>query len=342
MMTNFVSTLSLRSAPRTDFNELQTSLARASREVATGRLDDPGAVLGARTSRSVELRTEDGLIGRLIASNGVANARMDQSQAALDGIVDGANGILEALTALPPSSTAVEALGIEGRAALEQLVVGLNASNGRSYLFGGINADVRPINEYDTGARAAVEAAVTAAFGSATIPPGTGPAAVNAFLTGPFAAEFADPAWANNWSNASDTNIENEIEDGFVVETSVNANEQPFRDLAMAYTMLGHIGMENLRSDARQVIIDRAISLAGEAVEEIVKLQAELGLTQNAVTDAVDRMEAQQVIIVQQLAAYEAVDPAEAKTEIDRLTLQIEMSYALTARLANLSILNFA
>ena len=41
-------------------------------------------------------------------------------------------------------------------------------------------------------------------------------------------------------------------------------------------------------------------------------------------------------------STLEGVDPYEAKVRFDQLSTQIEMSYALTVRLSNLSILNYA
>lgn len=342
MVTSYVSSLTLRSAPRIALSEHQSDLVRASREVATGRLDDPGLALGPRVSRSMELRIEDGLMDRLITSNGLADARMRQTQNALDGIVAEANKVLQSITALPPSTTAVSALVTEARAALDQLVVALNASNGRTYLFGGTNAAERPIADYDGAPRAAVEAALVGAFGGASIPPLETPANVAAFITTNLAPVFDSPSWETVWSSASDTPLTTEAEPGFVLETSISANERPFRDLAMAYTMLGQLGIGDLRSDSRQVVIDSAFELIGSAISDVVQLQSELGLSQQAVERATARLHDDKLVVARQLSSLEAVDPAEAKVEVDRLSLQIEMSYALTARLSRLSLLNFA
>jgi flagellar hook-associated protein 3 FlgL len=47
-------------------------------------------------------------------------------------------------------------------------------------------------------------------------------------------------------------------------------------------------------------------------------------------------------ILETRIGALEGVDPMEAKVRIDTLTTQIEMSYALTVRFLEMSILNYA
>ena len=63
---------------------------------------------------------------------------------------------------------------------------------------------------------------------------------------------------------------------------------------------------------------------------------------QNQVTDATNRLKAQQTILQTRIGTLEGVDPAEAKVQIDQLTTQIEMSYSLTGKLLQISLLNYA
>lgn len=342
MQTSFISTRTLRAAPRVALGDHQSGLARAMREIATGRHDDTGLALGSATGRAVDLRIEDTRLSRYVVSNGLVDARMEQTQRVLDDVLSRADDVLQALTALPPSSTAVSALVIEARDALDNLLAHLNTSDGRVFLFGGVNAAERPLADYDAAPAAAVDAALTAAFGAATVPPGATPAQMATFLAGDFANVFSPAGWAGAWSAAADRPLDAEIERGRVVDASVSANREAFRELAMGYTMLADLDLETIRSDTRQVVIDTAVETLGDAVADVVALKAELGLAQRTVEEATGRHETELSIVRQRLEAFEGVDPAEAKTRADTLTTQIEMSYALTARIARLSILDFA
>ena len=66
------------------------------------------------------------------------------------------------------------------------------------------------------------------------------------------------------------------------------------------------------------------------------------GACRAQVSSATDRVKAQQAIVEDRIGTLEGVDPAEAKVKIDTLTTQIEMSYSLTAKLLQISILNYA
>jgi flagellar hook-associated protein 3 FlgL len=114
------------------------------------------------------------------------------------------------------------------------------------------------------------------------------------------------------------------------------------RKLAMVYTLIAKIGIEGLSTDARQAVIGKAADLIGQAIDGLTGIQVDLGRAQNRVKEATERLTAQQTIIDQQISSTEGVDPADAKVRIDMLTTQIEMSYSLTAKLLQMSILNYA
>ncbi len=162
------------------------------------------------------------------------------------------------------------------------------------------------------------------------------------FLDNEFGALFSDPAWGNTWSSASDQVISNRIDTSTTVSTSVSANESAMRKLAEAYTVVGYLGFDGLGSDAQKAILAKANTLVGSGNDGLVAIQASLGGVQNQVTQATDRLQTQQSIITTHIDSLEGIDPTEAKVKIDTLTTQIEMSYSLTAKLLQMSLLNYA
>jgi flagellar hook-associated protein 3 FlgL len=106
--------------------------------------------------------------------------------------------------------------------------------------------------------------------------------------------------------------------------------------------MVGYLAVDGLGAEARSAVLDKAISMLGTAVDGLVELQASIGAVENRLGDATERLTAQQATLASRIDALEGVDPAEAKVRIDTLTLQIEMSYSLTAKLLQMSILNYA
>ncbi len=240
----------------------------------------------------------------------------------------------------PTTNTIVGA----ARSALAGFISDANASDGHNYLFGGINSAVPPIADFDDGAHAAVDAAFLAKFGISQDDPAVAnisAADMADFLDNEFAQLFDDPDWGTTWSSASDEVISSRIGLNETVDTSVSANEPAMRKLAAVYTMVGYLAVGGLGSDARDAVLNKAIDLLGAAVGGLTDLGAAVGAVQNRVDDATEQLKVQQSTVEQQIDALEGVDPAEAKVRIDSLSTQIEMSYSLTAKLLQMSILNY-
>jgi flagellar hook-associated protein 3 FlgL len=192
--------------------------------------------------------------------------------------------------------------------------------------------------------RQAVDAAFAAAFGFSQ----SDPQAANIssddmqnFLDTSFADLFKDPAWKNNWSQASDQSVRSRVSSSELIETSANANADPIRKLVSAYTMVADLGTSNLNQAAFQTVVDQASKLTSEAIQGLTTMQADLGTAQQRVTDANSRMSTQKDIITNHVGALEGVDPYEASTRLTALMNQVETAYAMTARIQKLTILNY-
>jgi flagellar hook-associated protein 3 FlgL len=105
--------------------------------------------------------------------------------------------------------------------------------------------------------------------------------------------------------------------------------------------MVASLSIDSLGEQARQVVLNEAVALGGEAIGERINTQAAVGLNQNRLMDAEERLLVQQDIIKRRLGDLEGVDPAEAKVRFDMLSTEVEMSYSLTARLLQMSLLNY-
>ncbi|GJD52845.1 hypothetical protein OPKNFCMD_5612 [Methylobacterium crusticola] len=342
--TSFISSLSLWNAPRSGAARLQAEAAKATREIADGRYADVGLALGRGVARSLSLRQGSAALAALQDGNGVAALRLGASQAALQQMQKTVDASLRNLTGLPDAQRAAAAAGTAG-SELAALVDALNASTAGQYVLSGTNTRAPPIR---AGAAAQGTAAVAAAFQAAfRVAPGDPSAAavtaddMQAFLDGPVAGLFSEAGWAAGWSQASSRNIESRISLGETLETSANANAAPFRRAAMAYAIAAGLGLGRLSAAAQSVATGRVMSLLSQASSGLTGLQADLGRAQARITDANGRMDAQAALLSGEITRLEAVDPAEAKVRVDRLTTQMQMSYALTAQLRQLSLVQF-
>lgn len=345
MQTSYISTSALRNAPRTEIIRMEAELTDRAKEVATGRRADVGLWLGSGTSRDVATRNDLTMVEALRISNGSATARLSQTQAALSDLEEIASEVLASLTALPTGNTGALNINIQARGSLDRMVDRLNGSDGGSYLFGGQNSTVVPAKRFADGPEAAIAAAFQGKFG---FPPNDPLAAsilgsdMEDFLASEMEALFQLPAWTTDWSSASSENMVSQISPAERLETSTNANQQSIRTLAKGLSMVAGLGLEGLSQEARNAVVAKARLELGKSITEVVALKGGLGFAQNAIERADDRMLLARDLLVTKITSAEGADPAEAKTRIDLLTTQIQMSYALTAQLSKLSILNYA
>lgn len=122
---------------------------------------------------------------------------------------------------------------------------------------------------------------------------------------GPFSALYEASAWAGTWSGAADQNVRSRI------------------------------------SPREKSVFDTAIRLSSEAVAGINGMRSGLGVAQERVSMASQRMSIQIDILAKDVGTLENVDPTEVSVRISALMTQIETSYALTARLPQLSLVNY-
>jgi flagellar hook-associated protein 3 FlgL len=347
MKTTFISTSALTEATRLSLIDMQKKLAAAQKEVTTGRLADVGATLGYKTGRTVSLRYEYGRLDTMIDTNGLTSTRLEATQSALNAIVKDAQSLVGQLIGARNNDGGRAGLETQARTSLSAFTDLLNTTVSDTYIFAGINSDVKPLTDYfGTPTPANRQAVADAFFATFGVSP-SDPAVANisgedmqSFLDTTFANLFEEPAWGA-WSAASGENVRSRISTSELIDTSTNTNEEAIRKLARAYAMVSDLGVGQLSQGAYEAVVDSAARLAGEAIQGIGSLQGSLSTAQEGITNANARMSLQKDILAKHIGALEGVDPAEASTRVAALTTQIETSYAITARIHQLSLLNW-
>jgi flagellar hook-associated protein 3 FlgL len=346
MKTTFVSTLSLLNSPRNNAAKLQTDLAKANKEITTGRYADVGLQLGHRVSQSITLRQEHAELTALLDANALTSIRLSVTKSSLDNIREMADSFLNTVLAVPSSPTGPSIIQETAQTNLKSLIAEINQVANGQYIFAGTDTKQKPMAEYTvtSAAKTAIDTEFATFFGFPQSSPsvqGISASQMSTFLDSTFAPLFDAVNWSANWSSAQSQNIESRISPVEKIETSTNANEGAVRKLAMAYTMASELAIADLPQTARQVVIDKLVETVGSASTEIVQIQAKLGTAEKRIADANERMGLQQAYLNEGVGNLEGVDPAEAKTRVDSLMTQIQMSYSLTSQLRQLSLLNY-
>ncbi len=346
--TNHISTASIGMASRLSITKLQTQLQDAQKELSTLRHADVGLTLGYRTGETISMRQEVGRLQTITDTNSIANSRLDASEVALKGMQAGAQEFLGNLFLARNGGITAKALGDVATNSLLSFADASNTTLNGTYVFGGINSDIKPIAAYNTDppspAKTAVADAFQAAFGmtqsDANVSSIT-PAQMEAFLDGPFDALFSSSDWTTNWSSAASQNITSRISTSEITDTGTNANEPAFRKLAQAYTMLSDLGSENLSEDTYNALVSKAITLVNGAVTDLTRQRTDFGSAKARISNANERMSIQINVLNANVGSLEGVDSAEASVKVTSLLNQIQTAYSVTARIQSLSILNY-
>ncbi|MEP3303070.1 MAG: flagellar hook-associated family protein [Hoeflea sp.] len=349
MKTSFVSNLAMQNSMRLTIARGENEVQTLQTEIVTGRYYDIGLALGAKTSNSVSLNQDVSRLKTIQDSNALVTQRMSASQLALDLMADSAQQMLEAFITVNGSDDAnnLQIARRDVESSLGSFNVAANTSSNGEYLFSGINTNTKPVADYfeaGSAAKTAFDTMFVGRFGFSQNDPqaaGITAADMEDFITNDLEPAFMGADWNTNWSSASDTNISSRILGNEVVESSVNANSDGMRKFALAAV----IGIELLgspvTSEVRNVVNTKAIEYAGQAVTGIDNQRSNLGVSENRVAKANDALESQMDIITLYLDEMEGVDAYEASTRMQTLLDQVETSYALTARIQQMSLVNY-
>jgi flagellar hook-associated protein 3 FlgL len=338
MKVSFVSSQAISKALQYQTQKMTSELTKAQKEVQTLRVADVGLALGARAGISASLNREVSRLGGLVDTNQLAASRLDSTQVALQELSSLSNELMSALTTA--ISTAGDTRIVENQATsvLSAMTAILNTNFNGEYIFAGINTDVKPFSDFlDPGSpnRVAFENEFNAFTFSNPITAGE----MNAFLD-TIETMFTGTGW-EDWSKATNEEITSRISLTETAKTSVSANITGIKELAKAAATVAMLAQQPLEREAREALLERALNATSVAATEFAKQQGYVGVTQKRLEEANERMTMQIDLFTQSITDLEGIDPYEASSKVTSLMTQIEISYSLTARMQQMSLLKY-
>lgn len=349
MKASFVSNMSLQNAMRLTVASAQKEMLQLQEETVTGRHSDVGAVLGAKTTRTLNLHRDLQRMESLKSTNALTTQRLAASQEALGQMSTAANDALEVLIALSGITSqnqldlAKENIGN----ALSTFTAAANTSFSGEYLFAGINTDVVPLNDYfQETPPSTPKAAFDTAFANFmtangySSPEEITPAAMETFIGG-LETSFLVTDWETTWSTASDENMQSRISAAETVQSSTNTNAEGMRYMALGLVLGQELLALGIPETTRKIVSDKAIDYMGRAISGIDGERSKLGISESRVSQANTSLDAQITILTTSIKDMEGIDTYEAATRVTTLELQLSLAYTLTSRIQNLSLLNY-
>ena len=338
----------VNSGPMEGLARLQTELALRQKELSTGRKVDVGLEAGSEIRRNFSLKSSIAEIESLQRQNGVAASRLGGAQSALGAIAEATDKFVSDGIAARDAPNARRLMGQAASNSLADMNLLLNTRIGGFPVFGGQSLDANPMKAFDSIEGAPAKDAINAAFQSAFgfLPDDSQAATLNAadmkaFFEGPFVELFDGLNWETLWSNASASPMRAEILPKVTAETGSTTHLQSLKNLTAGYVALAYFEDKPVTDAAFKGLIDSSLGLTSAARGELTSAQANLGLAEARVSDANTRLGEMETVFSRSLNDLEATDPFDVAARINTLLTGIEASYAMTARLQRLSLVNF-
>ena len=324
-----------------EINNVQT-------ELTTGKHADLGRELGIFSSSVISLEKQIGFIDQTTDTNALASNRLSVMQSSMSSMVEAAQDFITQATTELTSSVDSELLKNMAETSLDSLNTLMNVTFKGDYIFSGINTDAKSIVDYTGDDGAAAKSAVQAAFVSTFgFSPGDAAAEnitateLEAFIDGAYADLFNDANWESLWSGASDRGMRSKISTVDVAETPTTAHDTAFRELVSATVMIAEFADAGFSDETMDKLAELATTDAATSVASIADQQSLVGVLEERITNADEAMVYQKNVLQNQLSSITDVDAYEAAIQLSQLTTSLEASYSATARIQNLSLLNF-
>lgn len=318
---------------RSQSARLQSDLTTRTQEVSSGQIADLGKAVSGNFSPLAAIEATLGrMTGYKVATDSMT-LQADTMQAALGDIGQQAStlasNLLSASTASLPAQ--IDALGTDAASRLDAVLSGLNTQvSGRS-LFAGVATD---------GPAVASSGTILTVLQTATAGATSAQDVANAV-----SAWFDDPAGyaSQGYAGSDQPQSAIAIGDTQTGQLPFTANDPAVRETLKGLAMAALLDRGVLAGNATERT--RLATLAGQqlmsATTPFNEMRASLGVAQQRIDTAATGNGAQAAAMEQARAAIVAADPYKAATALQNTQTQLQALYAVTARLSQLSLVNF-
>lgn len=313
---------------------IKTDLLRLSDELSTGRPTDPVAHLGGDTSRLAMFDRDIAVASARVSTATGLGQFLTTMQTALDAIEGVRSNVVTQLLPINGASTSLDIARASeaGADAFRQIVSQLNTSYGGAALFAGTATDGAALADADT-MLASLSAATAGAVTAADVI-----AAVDDWFDNP-AGGFATMGYLGDTGAPLERRIDNDVS----AKIDARADHPALKELLRSTAVLALANDPTLGlSDSTALTLvtnelPRMLSSAGSLTD----LRADVGYQEERTAEAATRngaLAASLTIMRNELAL---VDPYATAVALKERETQLETQFTLTARLSNLSLVNY-
>lgn len=296
----------------------QERLFEAQTQVGTGLKAQDFAGLGREAGRLISVKNEFERVEQFRFNIETTERRLELMSFSLDRVERIAHEFRTTLADAKNGDTAnVIGLPALAQGLLDQIVDLLNVKDESRFLFSGGNIQNKPVD-----------------LNNGTYTPPTVP---------PFPA-----AADTDWYGGDDVTQQARIDEDFVVNYGVRANEPAIERVIRAFDAISEISFSSPPSTAEVTAVNDAIALLTVAIENppvgektLTEVFSEVELNRVLLNDVDTKHENFAAFAEQSIIDIEQVDPAEAITRLNTEQVTLEASFATIARIQSLSLVKF-
>lgn len=312
---------------------LKTDMARLNQEVATGQVGDIKSVLAGNVAYLSDIEKDlTSLAGYNIATS-EATQFSEAMQTALERMQSSASSL--GTTLLTRSTSAIEPIldqfSTEARSELETIVSALNTKSAGRALFAGNATDQQALADVET-----ILTSVRAAAAGASNPQDIIDAA---------SAWFDDPAGfsAVVYTGSDESLAPLRLGKDEAVSLQLTANDKIFRDTIKHVAIAAIAGDDNfgLSIEKRRVLLTETGGSLFNAQGTLTAASATVGTAQARIDALATRNSTEENALLIAKGVLVQADPFEAATELEAVQFQLQSLYAITARMSDMSFVNF-
>lgn len=286
-------------------------------QVATGKVSQSFSGISQDASRLANLKNELAKSEQYVRSIDTVTKRLELMEFSLEKIDEMAREMRSLIRAnLNGDAATTVNLSALAQQFLDQTVEIMNMRDDSRYLFAGDNTDTKPVD------------------------------LANGVYTSPTPPPF--DATADTGYYEGDASIaEVRIDDSVVVQYGVLANESAFEKVIRAFDHIAQTTFSNPVTPAEKQMMNDAIALLTEAVEDngtsktVGELAADVVLDHRMLESQREKHQEYMNFTSTSIGDIENVDTAEAVTMLNFQQVQLQASYELVARIGTMSLANF-
>ncbi|WP_339761230.1 flagellin [uncultured Sulfitobacter sp.] len=338
-------------------SRLAAQISDTSYEVTTGLKANPYDALGHKSADAIAIRMQIVRNDGFLASNALLDGRFLAVETSLGAIRDAGQDVLEQSFLAQSSAGQTSAqLSQAARSAIDTLIGRSGVSDSSGYLMSGTATDTKPMQGWDTphpdtglspsgivddvvsgglNTLADVQTAIDAMkdiFNDLN----AGDPARN------FEASFYNGTPATDGGGQPNSPLTARISETETIAQTAQANNPAMRDLLRGLAMLSAVDVNQISDpDAREAWASEARDAIASGLSGLTELETNTGLKRTRLADTIAAQEGRGGFLDSERLLLEGTDQYDAATRLTQLQTQLESSYAVTARLSNMSFLNF-